>query len=186
VLVIGNSLPVRHLDQWARPYPKNIRVFGNRGASGIDGNISTALGIAAATGQPVTLIVGDITFYHDMNGLLYLKAESGGQKAERLRITHNALRNVTIVIINNNGGCIFRRLPISQHEPPFTDLFLTPHGLEFEHAARLYGLDYTRVDNRQAFRDVFTQSVTTPRIIEVITDGRSDHEIRQKILNSLS
>ena len=178
VLVIGSSLPVRHLDQWARPYPKNIRVFGNRGASGIDGNISTALGIAATTDQPVTLIVGDITFYHDINGLLYLKAES--------RITHHALRNFTIVIINNDGGGIFRRLPISQHEPPFTELFLTPHGLEYEHAARLYGLDYTCVDNRQAFRDVFTQSKSTPRIIEVVTTGRFDHQKRLDIIKSVN
>ena len=185
ILVIGNSLPVRHLDQWTRPSSKNIRIFGNRGASGIDGNISTALGIAATSDQPVTLIVGDITFYQDMNGLLYLKAEGEGQRADLSPITHNALRNFTIVIINNDGGGIFRRLPVSQIEPPFTELFLTPHGLEFEHAARLYGLDYVRVDNRQAFQDVFTQTTYAPRIIEVVTNGRSDHEIRQEILQSV-
>ncbi len=166
ILVIGNSLPVRHLDQWARPYPKNIRVFGNRGASGIDGNISTALGIAAATGKRVTAVVGDITFYHDMNGLL--------------ATSHSPL--TTIVIINNNGGGIFRRLPVSQIEPPFTELFLTPHGLEFEHAARLYGLDYARVEDRQAFRDVVNQPHSAPRIIEVVTDGRSDQEKRLEII----
>ncbi|MCB9422528.1 MAG: 2-succinyl-5-enolpyruvyl-6-hydroxy-3-cyclohexene-1-carboxylic-acid synthase [Ardenticatenaceae bacterium] len=175
VLVIGNSLPVRHLDQWARPLPKNIRVFGNRGASGIDGNISTALGVAASTDRPVTLIVGDITFYHDMNGLLYLKAEGGRRKTEKIL-------DITIVIINNNGGGIFNRLPVSQFEPPFTELFLTPHGLEFEHAARMYGLDYARVEDRQTFRAVFNQSHTAPRIIEVVTNGRSDHEKRLQII----
>ncbi len=182
VLVIGNSLPVRHLDQWARPYPKNIRVFGNRGASGIDGNISTSLGVAAAAGQPVTLIVGDITFYHDMNGLL---AASSEWQVVSTSHQQPATSNLTIVILNNNGGGIFRRLPVSQIEPPFTDLFLTPHGLEFEHVARLYGLDYTRVDNRQAFREVFTQSKPTPHIIEVVTNGRSDQEKRLEIIRTV-
>ena len=172
VLVIGNSLPVRHLDQWGRPSAKHIRVFGNRGASGIDGNVSTALGIAATTGRPVTLIVGDITFYHDMNGLL------------QLPITNDQLP-ITIVILNNNGGGIFHRLPISQHEPPFTELFLTPHGLQFEHAARLYGLDYTRVTDRDRFRAMFNQPHPGPRIIEVVTDGRSDYAIQQKIISSV-
>jgi 2-succinyl-5-enolpyruvyl-6-hydroxy-3-cyclohexene-1-carboxylate synthase len=190
VLVIGNSLPVRHLDQWARPYPKNIRVFGNRGASGIDGNISTALGIAAATGQSVTLIVGDITFYHDMNGLMQV---AGGKwqvasTSHQQPATSNqqpTTNNITIVLLNNNGGGIFRRLPVSQHEPPFTDLFLTPHGLEFEHAARLYGLEYTRVEDRQAFRDAFNQSHPSPRIIEVMTNGRSDQEKRLEIIRKV-
>ena len=167
VLFMGNSLPVRHLDQFGRPSAKNIQVFANRGASGIDGNLSTALGIAAATGKMVTAVVGDITFYHDMNGLL--------------PITHYQLP-ITIVLINNNGGGIFRRLPISQHEPPFTDLFLTPHGLEFEHAAGLYSLDYARVTDREMFGDVFNQPTSAPRIIEVVTDGRADHEHQQKIV----
>jgi 2-succinyl-5-enolpyruvyl-6-hydroxy-3-cyclohexene-1-carboxylate synthase len=166
---MGNSLPVRHLDQFGRPSAKNIQIFANRGASGIDGNISTALGLAAAIGKEVTAVVGDITFYHDMNGLL---------------ATRHALL-ATIVLINNNGGGIFRRLPISQHEPPFTDLFLTQHGLEFEHAARLYGLDYARVTDRETFREVFNQPHSVSRIIEVVTDGREDYETHQNIINSV-
>ena len=166
VLFMGNSLPVRHLDQFGRPSAKRIHVFANRGASGIDGNLSTALGIAAATGKRVTAVLGDITFYHDMNGLL--------------AITNNQLP-ITIIVINNNGGGIFRRLPISQHEPPFTEMFLTPHGLEFEHAARLYGLDYARVTDRETFREVFNQPYSAPCIIEVVTDGRTDHKLYQEI-----
>ncbi|MCP4422960.1 MAG: 2-succinyl-5-enolpyruvyl-6-hydroxy-3-cyclohexene-1-carboxylate synthase, partial [Chloroflexi bacterium] len=166
VLFMGNSLPVRHLDQFGRPSAKNIHVFANRGASGIDGNLSTALGLAAATGKEVTAVLGDITFYHDMNGLL--------------PITNYQLP-ITIVLINNNGGGIFRRLPISRHEPPFTDLFLTPHGLDFAHAARLYGLDFTRVTDREIFREVFNRPHSSPRIIEVVTDGRADREMQLEI-----
>src|SRR5690606_27242013 len=131
-LFVGNSLPVRLLDQFGKPQNRRIYVYANRGASGIDGNISTALGAGAARpGQPLVAIVGDITFYHDMNGLL--------------AVQRNGVP-VTIVLLNNNGGGIFHRLPIKNFEPEFTDLFVMPHGLEFEHAARMYGLEYVRTD----------------------------------------
>ncbi len=166
LLFMGNSLPIRHLDQYGRAQTKPIHAYANRGASGIDGNLSTALGMALANGRPLTAIVGDITFYHDMNGLLPIS---------------NLQSPITIILINNNGGGIFNRLPISQHEPPFTDLFLTPHGLNFEHAARLYGLDYVQVTNREIFNAVFNRSYSTPRMIEVVTDGREDYKIHRKI-----
>jgi len=165
VIMMGNSLPVRHLDQFGQAGDetsgnKAIRAYANRGASGIDGNISTALGIAAATDDPVTLIIGDVTFFHDMNGLIMAKQA----------------HNLTIVLINNDGGGIFRRLPISQVEPPFTELFTTPHGLDFSHTARLYGLGYVAVDGREEFREAFRQNSPIARIIEVKTNGRYDYE----------
>ncbi len=169
ILFIGNSLPARHLDQFGRPSAKRIQVFANRGASGIDGNLSTALGIAVAAGKPITAVLGDITFYHDMNGLLAARHAPP----------------VTIIVINNNGGGIFRRLPISQHEPPFTELFLTPHGLNFEHAARLYGLDYVRVDDWAAFGAAVSQPATAPRLIEAVTDGRADDQHRREMIQAV-
>ncbi|HVU12017.1 MAG TPA: 2-succinyl-5-enolpyruvyl-6-hydroxy-3-cyclohexene-1-carboxylic-acid synthase, partial [Phototrophicaceae bacterium] len=87
-LFVGNSLAIRHVDQFGKPSAKNLHVFGNRGASGIDGNISTGLGVASQTGEPLVLLVGDITFYHDMNGLFAVK--------------NLDLKNVTIVLMNNN------------------------------------------------------------------------------------
>jgi 2-succinyl-5-enolpyruvyl-6-hydroxy-3-cyclohexene-1-carboxylate synthase len=167
VLLIGNSLPVRHLDQWARPLPKNIHVFGNRGASGIDGNIATGLGAAAATQRPTFILVGDVTTYHDLNSLLAVRHAP----------------QTTIIIINNDGGGIFRRLPISQHEPPFTDLFLTPHGLTFEPAAQMFNLDYVRVEDRETLQAALAQSGSAPRLIEVVTNGRADHNTQQEIVN---
>lgn len=174
-LFAGNSLPVRHLDQYARPSPKPLHVFANRGASGIDGNISTGLGIAAATERPTVLVVGDVTFYHDMNGLL--AARNAGRRP---------LDNVTIVLLNNNGGGIFRRLPIAQIEPPFTELFLTPHSLDFAHASRLYGLEHVRITQTAAFRTAFTDALDHPtaRVIEVVTDGAVD-DARRRELNRL-
>ncbi|MCA9873655.1 MAG: hypothetical protein KC441_08370, partial [Anaerolineales bacterium] len=84
---------------------------------------------------------------------------------------------------NNNGGGIFRRLPISEFEPEFTDLFLTPHDLNFEHAAQLYGLEYVRVSDRAGFREALGKSMydTRPFLIEVVTDGRYDDQRRRAV-----
>lgn len=160
-LFVASSLPVRHLEAFARPDAKRIRVFANRGASGIDGTISSALGAAAASGLPLTLVTGDLAFYHDMNGLLAIR---------RCAVP------ATIVVINNDGGGIFYRLPVSEFDPPFTELFVTPHGLTFEHAAALYGLRYVRADERAAFERAFQQSQreNVATLIEVKTDARRD------------
>ncbi len=169
-LFTGNSLPIRHLDQFGKPGTKRIHAYANRGASGIDGNLSTALGIGAAQpDHPLVAVVGDVTFYHDMNGLMAVR---------RCGVP------VTIVLLNNNGGGIFHRLPIRDYEPEFTDYFLTPHDLDFAHAARLYGLDYVRVDTRAAFRDAFSASVGTGQstLIEVPTDAQVDFARRSAIM----
>ncbi len=171
-LFTGNSLPIRHLDQFGRPGAKRIHAHASRGASGIDGNISTALGIGAGRPDaPLAAIVGDITFYHDMNGLLAVR---------RCGVP------VTIVLLNNDGGGIFHRLPINQFEPEFTRYFLTPHGLDFAHAARLYGLEYVQVTERDAFRRAFRASITarTATIIELRTDARLDLERRGAVMKS--
>ena len=161
ILFAGNSMPVRHVDTFDQPSARQVSVFGNRGASGIDGNVSTALGLAAATGRPIVALLGDITFYHDMNGLLAVR--------------QHGLSNVTFVIINNDGGGIFLRLPIARHDPPFTELFLTPHGLTFEHAAAMYGLAYRAVADRQGLRAALAEAFDgTARLIEVKTDSEAD------------
>lgn len=178
ILFAGNSLPVRHLDQFGKPQNKRIYAYANRGASGIDGNISTALGLGAANpDKPLVAIMGDITFYHDMNGLL---------------AAHRSGVPITIVLLNNDGGGIFNRLPIKNHDPEFTEYFITAHGLDFSHAAKLYGLDYVSIDAyasgaRQQFREVFAARVggDTSTIIEVRTDGKRDDARRQAIVKAV-
>ncbi|MDZ4764886.1 MAG: 2-succinyl-5-enolpyruvyl-6-hydroxy-3-cyclohexene-1-carboxylic-acid synthase [Chloroflexota bacterium] len=177
-LYIGNSLPVRHLDQFARPTPKHIRVFGNRGASGIDGMVSSALGAAAGLDAPLVLVTGDLGFYHDMNGLLAIKRNHV---------------NAIIVVINNDGGGIFQRLPVAQFDPPYTELFRTPHGMTFDHVAAMYDLDYTQATDRASFRQAFNAALTTVKsrstIIEVPTDAIHDlarrNEITQRVLDAI-
>lgn len=177
-LFAGNSLPVRLLDQFGKPQNKRIYTYANRGASGIDGNISSALGAGAARpDKPLVAVVGDITFYHDMNGLLAV---------------HRCGVPITLVLINNDGGGIFHRLPIKDFEPEFTEYFLTPHGLDFSHAAKMYGLEHTLIDvtansARAQFRQAFSESVNGRKssIIEVRTDALRDLARRDEIVNEV-
>jgi len=164
-LFAGNSMPVRHIDTFDLPSRRRLTILGNRGASGIDGNVSTALGVAAAGRQHVVAILGDITFYHDMNGLL--------------AVGQHKLRNVTFIVVNNNGGGIFHRLPIAELDPPFTDLFLTPHGLTFAHAAALYGLRYAQAANARDLELALRKALEDPdgpQLIEINTNSVTDYQ----------
>ena len=165
-LYVANSLPVRHLDQFAQPDQKPVQVFANRGASGIDGTLSSALG-AAAHLPGLVFVTGDTSFYHDMNGLLAF-----------LRCNIRA----TIVIINNDGGGIFHHLPISKFEPPFTDLFVAPHGLTFEHAAKLYGIDYARVE-RLSLAPALNAALASakPTILEIPSNAAKFEQLRKEL-----
>jgi 2-succinyl-5-enolpyruvyl-6-hydroxy-3-cyclohexene-1-carboxylate synthase len=170
-LFVGNSLAIRHVDQFGRPRPKAFRLFANRGASGIDGNISTGLGIAATSDGPTILLVGDVTFYHDSNGLMAIK--------------QLGVDNITIILLNNNGGGIFRRLPIAQIKAPFEELYLTAHDLDFAPLAAMHGFEHHLADNRTSFRVTLRQSIATsrPTIIEVRTDSQEDDRVRQQIIS---
>ena len=123
-LVVGNSMPVRDLDAFFPATPRRIRCLANRGASGIDGVVSTALGVAAAGTGPVVLAIGDLSFYHDLNGLL----------AARL---HGL--SLTVVLVHNDGGGIFHFLPQARHRQHFETLFGTPTGLDFRPVVEMYG-----------------------------------------------
>ena len=127
-LFVSSSMPVRDVDAYGRPAPGDIQVLGNRGASGIDGIVSSVMGCAGGGAGPVVGLIGDIAFYHDMNGLLAARDRE---------------LNVVFVLVDNDGGGIFHMLPIRDFEPAFTQCFATPHGLDFRYAARLYGLRFT-------------------------------------------
>ncbi|WP_128223944.1 2-succinyl-5-enolpyruvyl-6-hydroxy-3-cyclohexene-1-carboxylic-acid synthase [Halobacteriaceae archaeon SHR40] len=165
---VSNSMPVRDLDRFGKPQDGEITVLGNRGVSGIDGIISTGLGAGSATTDPLVIVLGDLALYHDMNGLLAL---------QRCGV------DATIVLIDNDGGGIFHKLPISQFDPPFTDQFLTPHGLDFAPVADLYEFEYVTAADLGEFADLFEASVGTAgsQIISVQTDSEQSHQIREQL-----
>jgi 2-succinyl-5-enolpyruvyl-6-hydroxy-3-cyclohexene-1-carboxylate synthase len=169
ILFVSNSMPVRDVDAlWplgcgggrpegpmesagapaspdtpavpASPPSPPLRILGNRGASGIDGIVSTALGVAWGSGAPVTVLVGDLALVHDMNGLLRARGFGGADGVK-----------VDFVVVNNNGGGIFHLLPVRDFEPDFTRFVATPHGLEPERIAALHDLPFRRVEGRGGF-----------------------------------
>jgi len=168
-LVTGNSMPVRDLDAFFPASPRRIRFFANRGANGIDGVTSTALGIAAGHPGPTVLVTGDLSFYHDLTGLL-------AARRHRLR--------ATIVLLNNDGGGIFSFLPQAREVPErFEFLFGTPHGLDFQHAAALFGLAYARPADWPAFRAALAASLLDDgvTVIELRTDRQRNVELHQRL-----
>ena len=166
-LFVSNSMPVRDLDRFGRPRTAGVTVLGNRGASGIDGIVSTALGAGLGTEDPLVLVTGDLALYHDMNGLLAVS---------------RAGVDATIVCLNNDGGGIFHLLPIEDHDT-FEEWFRTPHGLDFEHSADLYDLSFARTDDRERFRELYAESVGSAGtdVIEFRTDSRRNHDDRRDL-----
>jgi len=155
-LFVGNSMPVRDLDTFFPNNERGIHILCNRGANGIDGVVSSALGAGAVSKGPLVLVIGDVSFYHDMNGLLAAKMHQ---------------LNATIILLNNDGGGIFSFLPQSGFPDNFEQLFGTPHGLDFRPTAELYGASYSRIENWPDFRQNVSQSLNRAglKIIEMPT-----------------
>ncbi len=167
-IFVSNSMPIRDADRFGRPRDAALTVLGNRGASGIDGITSTALGAGSVTDDPLVLVTGDLAYYHDMNGLLAI---------ERCDV------DATIVLLQNDGGGIFHMLPIESFDPPFTAQFKTPHGLDFEPSGELYGFDYERVTDRNGFEDAYRGSLESDgtQVIEVVVDAERSHRRRERL-----
>ncbi|PWB49875.1 MAG: 2-succinyl-5-enolpyruvyl-6-hydroxy-3-cyclohexene-1-carboxylic-acid synthase [Nitrosomonadales bacterium] len=152
-LFSGNSMAIRDLDAFSGSGAKSFQIIGNRGASGIDGNVSTALGLAAGSQRPVVALLGDLAFYHDMNGLLAARG-----------------LDVVLVVLNNGGGGIFEYLPQARLAD-FERAWLTPLGVDFSHAARMYGLGYQRVSAAAGFRAALAAALAGgAHLIEVMVD----------------
>lgn len=174
-LFVGSSMPVRDCDTFFWPRRRSgISVLGNRGANGIDGVTSTALGVSAASNgeAPTVLVIGDLSFYHDLNGLL----------AARL---HHL--NLTIVLVNNDGGGIFSFLPQAAYPEHFEQIFGTPTGLDFEPAVHMYGGDFTRVATWEQFRESLNVSMSANglHVIEVCTDRERNVTLHRQLWHAV-
>jgi len=167
LVYVGNSMPVRDLDGFCPSLPRRIRFLGNRGTSGIDGVVSSALGAAAVHPGPVVLVLGDLSFYHDLNGLL---------AAKRYGL------DLLVVLVHNDGGGIFSFLPQARYEH-FEELFGTPHGLEFRPAVEMYGGTYIRVGDGPSFRDHLRAALAQRglRVLEVRTDRMRNVDLHRQV-----
>ncbi len=169
-LYVGNSMPIRDLDTFFYCTRQLIHIMSNRGANGIEGVVSSALGASAGAGRnkPTILVLGDLSFFHDLNGLL-------AARLHRL--------NLTIVLINNDGGGIFSFLPQAAYPEHFEQLFGTPTGLDFRLAVQMYGGQYQKVESWEQFRKLVGRGLNTGglHVIEVPTERASNVKMHRQL-----
>ncbi len=171
-LFVANSMPIRDLEYVSPPTDKALRPLCNRGANGIDGTLSTALGVAHGAAQPAVLLTGDLALLHDTNGFLLRPKFKG---------------SLTIVLINNRGGGIFEHLPIAAYEPPFEEFFATPQAVDFEKLCSAYGVDYMTVFHWEEFVDLITHLPESGiRVIELATDRKADAIGRKQLFSDVA
>jgi 2-succinyl-5-enolpyruvyl-6-hydroxy-3-cyclohexene-1-carboxylate synthase len=161
-LQVSNSSPIRYIQ--LVNINKTIEVFCNRGTSGIDGSTSTAIGAAVSNQKPTILITGDISFLYDSNALW----------------NNYIPKDFKIILINNNGGGIFRILPGHQENETFNTFFETSHHLTAEHLAKMYQFKYVSVSNENELQSIwnsFVSDETLPTILEIFTPEKLNNSI---------
>ncbi len=170
-LFIANSMPVRDVEFFWKPNSLGIKPFFNRGANGIDGTLSTALGISHGQ-QNSVMLTGDLALLHDTNGFL---------------LSNKFIGHLTIVLINNNGGGIFEMLDIAKFEPPFEELFATPQNIDFTKLCATYGVEHELIssweDLCQRLNPLPTKGI---RILEVRTNRKTDAIWRKENLEKFA
>ncbi len=170
-LFVSSSMPVRDVDFFWVPGNSRIRPFFNRGANGIDGSLSTALGIAHRHHSSV-MLTGDLALLHDTNGFL-LRSHFEG--------------HLTIVLVNNNGGGIFEMLAIAQFDLPFEDFFALPQSIDFANLCKTYGVEYERITAWESLADRLNPLPKSGiRVLELRTDRKADAQWRQNNLGTFA
>jgi 2-succinyl-5-enolpyruvyl-6-hydroxy-3-cyclohexene-1-carboxylate synthase len=169
LISVANSMPIRDMEFVWPANDRGFRVFFNRGANGIDGTLSTALGVAHG-GGPACLLTGDLALLHDSNGFLI---------APKLR------GSLTVVLINNRGGGIFEHLPVAQFDPIFEEFFATPQEVDFSRLCSAHGVAHVHVEDWSHFESLIS---TLPdhgvRVLEVNTDRKRDAAWRKEAFAS--
>ena len=167
-VLVANSMTIRDFDYFWFSGESDAVLYGNRGVNGIDGTVSTALGLAT-NHQPTYLVMGDLSLFHDLNGLAVAK-------------THNL--NLTIILHNNDGGGIFEYLP-QKGTKHFDYLFSTSQGLDYSGAAKLYGCGHTKISSPDELSHVLAKVSTESgvHIIEIPTDREYSRQLHRKYTN---
>lgn len=169
-LFIANSMPIRDVEMFWLPRQSHICPYFNRGANGIDGTLSTALGLSHRQ-QGTVLLTGDLAFLHDTNGFLSQTHWRG---------------HLTIVLLNNNGGGIFNMLPIAQFEPPFETFFATPQQVNFASLCQTYGVEHEIIADWETLKarlSVLPQSGI--RVLEIRCDRAIDAQWRRDTIHQI-
>lgn len=163
-ILVANSMSIRDMDYFWATGRSQAMVYGNRGTNGIDGTVSTALGLSM-NGKPTVMVTGDLSFFHDLNGLAIGK-------------THGM--NLTIILHNNDGGGIFQYLP-QKGTDDFDYLFNTPQGIDYSGLATMYGLDYVKVTTNAELERAMQQYIGAEGIhlIEVPTSKEGSRELHK-------
>ncbi len=161
----GNSMPVRDIDAFLVSDAKPLDVVSNRGANGIDGVVSSALGHAAAGQGPVALLIGDVSLVHDLNGLW-------------AGVRHGL--DLTIALLNNGGSAIFHYLPQASHEHVFEEWFGTSSDVDFAAATRAYGASHHLVGDWGEFASLTAATGQGVRVLEVRTDRVRNHDLHEE------
>ena len=163
-LLVANSMSIRDMDYFWATGRSQAMVYGNRGTNGIDGTVSTALGLST-NGKPTVMLTGDLSFFHDMNGLAIGKTQG---------------MNLTIILHNNDGGGIFQYLP-QKGTDDFDYLFNTPQGIDYSGLATMYGLDYVKVTTNAELEQAMQHYIGTEGIhlIEVPTSKEISRELHK-------
>ena len=172
-LFLASSMPIRDMGTYGCARDEPVEVGANRGASGIDGTIAAAAGFARGLGKPVTLVTGDLAMLHDLNSLGLLRSLE---------------TPMVIVLLNNDGGGIFSFLPIVEISDVFEDYFGTPHGMTFEHAAALFGLDYARPSTIDEFVADYESARrrSGATLIEVQTRRQENRDLQMSLQEAAS
>ncbi len=165
-LMLANSLPLRTSELFARRRDIGLSVFCQRGANGIDGLVAGSCGTAKAMKKPFTLFIGDVSLLHDLTSL---------------QLARDVEHPFVVVVVQNGGGRIFEQLPLGAgpagNDPPLADLYKatlahvsTEHGIEFSHAAALFGYAYARVNTDADLRSALEKAYATPRpsLVEIV------------------
>jgi len=177
VVYAANSMAVRDLDTFAPPVAKALRVIANRGAAGIDGTVSSALGAALGSGRPAILTTGDLAFLHDLNGLGAV-ARDGARAADMGDV------DLTIVVLNDDGGGIFAHLPIAGRDAAtFTRFFRTPTGADLAAACATYGVPYRRATSPRELAAALEArpEVRGVRVIEIPIDLAANTALHHRL-----
>jgi 2-succinyl-5-enolpyruvyl-6-hydroxy-3-cyclohexene-1-carboxylate synthase len=167
-LFVASSMPVRDVEAFTAVRDDGPRVLCNRGANGIDGTVSSAFGAAAVSSGPVVLLIGDVALAHDVGGLL---------AARRLDLA------ITIVLLDNDGGGIFEFLPLAGARDIFEQHVATPHGLDFAHAAQLYGCAFEDVSDLAGLHAALTAALRadTTTIVRVGSDRAANLALHREL-----